>query len=374
MTASATVLERDGRDGVPDGFVELAAEAYRDDPAWIPEEPEAVRKAFCADNPWFERNEARVFCVPGKARAAAFVDPTCVVDGQRAAFFGYWESMGDAEANAAVLARAKAFAAERGATVLYGPINFTTYGAYRILLAAEEGHVPFPGEPYTPRRYEAEFEAMGLRLHQRYETHIGPVPKPAQAMLIAHLNQMRSAGYRFEPLTSDVWMENLREIHTLVDEIFGDNFAYTPLSFEVFGQAAGASLLAKACPRASVLAWGPEGDIAGLLLCYPDYGPIAAQGAGNARVPVGALRYDEHMPQLLARGGVDGLMKTVGTHPAHRRRGIQTALGSAALESAGDIYPRWIAPLIREGNPSGNPSRPFAQTIRYYGLFSTAIG
>lgn len=368
-----SVLETDGRDGLPDGFLELPARVYADDPMWIPEVPEAVARQFSADNAWFERNRARAFCVAGAARAVAFVDPSCVVDGERAAFFGFWESAGDDAADAAVMARVEQWAREQGAERLYGPIDFTTYGNYRVLLSAEEGAVPFPGEPYDPPGYPGRLEALGFALHMKYESHIGPMPEPGKVMLLAFLDNMRRAGYRFESLTAELWMSHLREIHVLVDDIFGDNFAYTPLSFEAFRAAAGEALVRKACPLASVIAWGPEGDIAGILLSYPHYGPLVTQGAGAERVPLSALSYAEHMPRLRALGPVDGLMKTVGTHPTHRRRGIQTALGAAALEASGDTYARWIAPLIRHGNPSGKVSEPFAQHKRYYGLYSKPL-
>ncbi|MGZ3407677.1 MAG: hypothetical protein ACXVAN_14605, partial [Polyangia bacterium] len=104
---------------LPAGFLELPHQLYRDDPRWIPEEPDAVARAFSPANRWLQTGMAQPFCLPGRARAAAFFDPRCAIDGAPAAFFGYWESVGDLEADRALFARVVEWARARGAARLY---------------------------------------------------------------------------------------------------------------------------------------------------------------------------------------------------------------------------------------------------------------
>ena len=70
--------------------------------------------------------------VGDKARAGLFFDKNLLMDDVPAACFGYWEGLNDPEAHRELLSHAEQWAREKGAKKLYGPINFSTYYAYRI--------------------------------------------------------------------------------------------------------------------------------------------------------------------------------------------------------------------------------------------------
>ena len=53
------ILEQSGHEGVPDAFAQLPAQIYANEPMWIPEQAQALAASFSADNPWFERGQAR---------------------------------------------------------------------------------------------------------------------------------------------------------------------------------------------------------------------------------------------------------------------------------------------------------------------------
>ncbi len=168
------IHESEGRDGLPPGFLELPGRVYRDDPHWIPEDPHILSAAFAAGNPYFERSRARVFCIPGKARVVAFHDPDLRIDGEPAAYAGYFESTGDQDANAEVLRRAERWLHERGARVLYGPVQFNTAHSYRFRLSGTAGFAPFLGEPYNPDSYPGFWEQLGYTLTRRFSSQIIP--------------------------------------------------------------------------------------------------------------------------------------------------------------------------------------------------------
>ncbi|MGZ3425178.1 MAG: hypothetical protein ACXVCV_00950, partial [Polyangia bacterium] len=228
------IVERQGSAGVPEGFLELPHQLYRDDPRWIPEESAAVARAFSPENRWHETRSAHSFCVPGRARAAAFFDPGCAIDDATAAFFGYWESSGDLAADRALFARVVEWARQRGAARLYGPINFTTAFGYRVLLSAEPDGLPFPGEPYNPTWYGERLGALGLTLARRYLTqHVDR--QRASASLERHRPlrlRLEERGYRFSQLDHAEWLGRLAELHGLADQMFAGNFAYTPFGFD----------------------------------------------------------------------------------------------------------------------------------------------
>ena len=369
------VERRDGRTGVPVGFCELAAQVYADDGQWIPEDPAAIATAFSEGNSWFQSGEAQAFLIPGKARAAAFISPEMVIDGVQAAFFGYWETTQDPEADALLMAEVEAWAKDQGAKVLYGPINFTTYGTYRLRVSAEPGARTFQAESYNPEGYSAVLEGLHFKTCQRYLVQISSHESVAAmaAPFRAVIDGFVAAGYRFEPLTPELWLGRMPELHGLVDRTFRHNFAYTPLPYAAFEKACGEAFVNKACPHSSVVALAPDDTIAGFSLIYPHYGPIITQSAGSARVRVGDLQFAEHAPRLKDATPRVGVAKTLATAPGHQAKGLMSAMGSlGVLENTGR-YDAWFAAMIRSDNPSRRYTKERHSAERWYALYDKAL-
>ena len=363
--------ERVPGEGLPEGFLELPRLIYGSDEQWIPEDSEAVGRAFTLENPWFSQGRAVLFTVPGAARLALFFQPDLRVQGRSVAFFGYWESAGVDGVDAQVFERAFELARSWGAEDMYGPINFTTFGNYRLRLSCEVGGSTFPDEPYNPAHYPGLLEEAGFELDQMYLTQVGNIEtgrvvrewkRPEQEALL-------STGYRIDTLTHDLWMESLPELHGLVDHIFGRNFAYSPLSYESFADKCGESFIRRACPHTSVMAWGPEGDVAGFFLVYPHYGPLVVQGAGEGRVPVSSLDFEQHNEALTALPWRGCVAKTVGVSPVHRGKGVMGALTVSVFDRGDGRYENWFGAMIRKGNLSRNYADGNIDGERWYGLF-----
>jgi hypothetical protein len=368
------IVVRGGTAGLHDSFVELPHEVYGGDPFWIPEEEAALRRAFSADNPWFASGSAVTMSIPGRARLAVFRPHGCVVDGRPAAWFGYFESMNDRPAAMALLAEAAAWARRQGADVLYGPIDFNTLGKYRVRVSAEPNAIPFPGEPYNPAYYVSLLDDAGFSVAREYVTQIGRIkPQPLEAKRAMAL-RVGDAGYRLEPLDGETWLATLPELHRKADEIFSDSFAYTPVSYEQFASGYGASVAMRLCARTSLLARGPDGDLAGFFLVYPHYGPLAMQGSALGRVPVSALSYDAHDPVLAAAGESLAVAKTVGVCPKHRGRGLMDALGASVIDRGVGRYDCWVGAMIRADNPSRKFGAAHMDVERSYALYQRTLG
>ena len=373
------VLTRDGTAGVDDAFLDLAPQVYAGDRAWIPEEPDAVARAFSPANPWFGGGgRAATFCVPGRARLAVFRPPACRVRGRPAAFFGYWEHRGAPDASHALFEKAAAWARAEGAAVLYGPADFGTFGRYRLRTAAEPGALPFPGEPYNPAAYAGVLEGAGFAVAERYVTQVGAVSWAALGAARLALAGLRASGYRVEPLDGARWLALLPTVHAAADAIFGANPGYTPLAYPAFTAAVGAPVARRLCPHTSVVAFAPDGALAGFVVAQPHWGPVVTRGAPGGPVPLGALDFAEHAGRLAAAEARRGLprtavARTVGVAPAHRRRGLLTAMGAAVLGRARGRYDRWLGALIRADNPSRRFGAAHARAERGYALYARAL-
>jgi hypothetical protein len=354
-------------DGLPEGFLELAPEIYDGDPYWIPEDAVITAVLFGDKGPWQGRK--RAFCVPGRARAAAFRAPDFEVDGTPAAFFGYYESTGDAAAVKLVMDGVCEWAREAGAHTLYGPVNFTTAQPYRFRLAGPRN--AYLDEPYNPQRYAEEVEALGFARVRSYASH-DMNPDDVKAMADAseqHRAEIARKGYRFERLTPPVWAAHADELLPVGNAVFASNFAFRDMTREEFSTYFGDKWARKLNPELSLIVYGPEGDVAGVSFVYPHYAPLAAQGAGAGRVPASALNFEDH-----GRSNSEIVYKTAGVAPAHRRGGLGWAIvgETGHLAAAAGVTLLYMGPM-REDNPSLNAVRGGWQEQRVYGLFAKQL-
>ncbi|RZU48197.1 hypothetical protein EV700_0098 [Fluviicoccus keumensis] len=357
---------------LPDAFLDLPARIYANDPFWLGEDPASVRQQFSALNPWFDEGQAWVGVVPGKARLAGFVVPGQLVDGEQAAFFGFWETINELEANLQLFDELKSWARVHGATRLYGPINFTTFGANRVRLDGFE-HGAFPGEPWNPDYYPVLLEQLGLDIRYRYISTFAKVDEiipPVKRDYLRVKPQLEQA-IRFKPMTADYWVDHLDELYGFVGQVFGANFAYTPISLETFRQVCGPDFARKFCPQTSVLAESLDGRIAGFFLVYPDYGPLMRQTL-PAPLPTALVDYDS-CAALLPQPRL-ALAKTGGVHPDFRTFGLFTAMSCELTLRAEGVYDEIAGALVREDNASLNfAARHGTARHHHYALFGTPL-
>ena len=347
-------------DRLPGDFHDIARQVYADDPCWIPEDAAATDAAFSAANPWFESGRAWIAVVPGKARAALFAPDGLMVEGVPAAFFGYYESIGDVVVEQLLMTEVESQARACGARRLLGPVNFGTAGRYRLRTLHDESRswprnsvdLPFVDEPHNPVGYGPSLLARGYHSFAEYLTHITELPRERHEQGRATMTDLESAGYRFEALGTTAWLNRANELHPLVNAVFASNPGFQPLPRGMFDRVCGESFIRKYCSRCSVLALAPDGAVAGFFLVLPHYGPLVAQGAGPVRVPVGELDYATHFPALQAIGRVHAIGKTIGVLPAQRQHGLMNAMTAAAFDRGESIYSLWLGALIRADNAS----------------------
>lgn len=374
MTAPESVTAFSWAPGaaLPAGFVELARTVYTDDPHWLPEDPAAVAQAFSEANPWLKDNVAWLGCVEGRARLAAFFNPTLEVDNHRPAFFGYFEALDDIDACRALFDEARAWAKAQGATALYGPINFTTYGPYRIKLDHFDKRA-FPGEPYNPAYYPALLEQLGFDLRYRYATRINEDTASMVPMIEQFYAPMRenlNALFDIRTVDGDFWMAHLEQLYPTIDSIFGNNFAYSPIDFDTFVASCGQPFARKLCPHSSVAAFDKRGQLAGFFLCFPDYSPLMNQGAASP-VSASAVNFAEHF-SLLTKPRM-ALAKTGGVHPDYREAGLFNALSCELSLRLLPHYEEAAGAMVREDNPSLRFAARFGPQGRHYGLYWQAL-
>jgi hypothetical protein len=355
---------------LPEAFTSLPFSLYAGDPHWIPEAPADIDAAFSPGNPWFEGRQAAAWVMPGRARMAGFYDPQLRINGVSVACFGYWESINDAAPDAALFGRFEAWARERGARHMYGPINFNTFGKYRIRMNLRPGEGCFPGEPYNPPYYKDLLAACGYRPEADYisqhipDEQVDPVYR-AKEGLKADIARL---PYQFRYLTADFWLSRLPDFYAAIDIIFGDNFAFTPITREQFQQFYGPDYAKKLCPKLSVVVLNEREEIIGFSLGFPDYAPLCNQGA-DPRIPYRDIAYETHFPLLESP---TFLLRTVGVLPGYRHQDIMNAMGIYAMFNFRKYYRHSMACLMKAENFSTRFFSDVPHIRREYSLFGKA--
>jgi hypothetical protein len=357
-------------EGVPDGFLELPAQIYAGDPCWIPEDPQTVAFLFGERSP-FAGVDRLAVCVPGRARAAVFRSTGQQVDGVPCAFFGYFETDGSPEPVAAVLAEIREWAGGAGAQRLYGPINFTTAMPYRVRL---DGGPPeaYLDEPYNPPGYAAVLEANGFALARSYASHDFDA-RDTEALAVNSRGpraKVAEQGYRYGPLTPEVWRERADEMFVLGNDVFAGNFAFQSLTRAEFDTHFGEGWVRRLHPELSLVIYDPDDRVVSVGFVYPHYAPIAAQGAGAARVPVGALTHADHG----AANPTEVVFKTAGVLSTVRKGGLAWAIsGETAERAVAAGITKLIMGPMREDNPSLFAVQFGWRAQRVYGLYAATL-
>ncbi|NRN27456.1 hypothetical protein [Photorhabdus heterorhabditis] len=311
---------------LPESFLDLPAAIYRDWPLWPGEDREKVQQQFSLENPWFNHSKAWIGCIPGKTRLAGFLVPHAV-DGQSAAFFGFWETDNDIASNTMLFSTLEQWTKKNGAHNLYGPINFSTFGHYRVRLDHFDVP-PFENEPYNPPYYSLLLEKLGFNTRYRYTSLFDDTQAIANNFRQDYLRAQKFPDPQATllPLTPELWMQEQVKLYSFIDSVFGENFAYTTPSWTTFQHYCGEEFIKPFCLYpASFLAKTVSGEITGLILSLS----VSQQG----------------QPAI-------GLLKTVAVAPQYRGSRLYHSLYHSYQQNASRVHPRLGGALMREDNKS----------------------
>jgi hypothetical protein len=339
---------------LPAEFFQVAKNVYQGDPLWIPESEDKIKQQFSANNSYFNRGQVKVFSHEAEARLVGFYNPDIEIEAESVVYFGFWESQNSLAINQQLFAQLEDWAREKGAHRIYGPINFSTYQNNRLRVDNFD-KAPFIDEPYNPEYYPLLLQQLGFEKKYGYTTAINQSVDNLAIQIAVPFQQLLKQAegqFVFEKLTGEVWLENLEKLYPLVDSIFSENFAYTPVSWESFQALCGESFAKKLCPNSSVIARDNEGEIAGFFITYPDYGSLVNQQSidNGVRLAASDINYAEHYPLLKAPRLL--LAKTCGVALKYRSAKLFPVMSMQLSLWAEGYYEHVSATMVRDDNAS----------------------
>jgi hypothetical protein len=331
----AVVIERIGRRRSDlSRFFDVADSIYGGDPNWVAPLRSDVSKVFVDENPFFRHGEMQLFIArrgeEDVGRIAAILDRNHnAFHGEKTAFFGFFESVDDAEVAGKLLDAATLWGRERKMAVLRGPTN-PTLNDEAGLLVDGFGSPPVLMMTYNPAYYVGLVEGQGFRKAKDLLAYWFPLDERP-------LERLSRVAARFRKREPDVVVRNvskgglardLPKIREVYNGAWEKNWGFVPMTPEEM------DFMAKRLKPLLVeeLLWlaeahRPDGSLEPIafLLVLPDYNRAIAPTRGRL-LPFGWLRF------LLGIRKIKTVrVLTLGIKREYRLRGIQSIMMADTL-------------------------------------------
>ncbi len=291
----------------------------------------------------------------------------------RVGFFGFFESVDDAEVSSALFDRAAAWLAARGLTSMRGPVNPSTNHDCGLLVEGFDQHPQFL-TPWNPPHYEALMRAARLAPVKDLLGYWLPYGEPGfridPKLSALAARAAAKAKLTFRDVRPDKYWDEVEICWEVYNSAWEKNWGFVPMTHDEFMYQA-RSLKSLLIPEFAFVA-EIGGEPAGFMLCVPDFNLVFKQIPSGRLFPLGLLKIllgksKLRTGRLMALGIKEqyrsGSILPVFMHEAVRRA---IAYGSPGAEAS------WI---LEENQAVRQPAETFGGRIyRRWRIFDRAIG
>jgi hypothetical protein len=217
-------------------FLRVSYGIYRDDPYWVAPLLMDLKKVFTDSNPLFEHAEVALWVAARNGRdvgrIAGILDRHYQqVRQDNAAFFGFFECANDAAASRALFEAVFAWARQRGARRVLGPMNPTMNDDCGLLVEGFDSPPVFM-MTYNPRYYLDLVTAAGFRkakdlLAFYMDFHRCPLDRLAR---IADKTRRRLPEITFTPVRRATFSRDLAKVKEVYNAAWQDNWGFVPMT------------------------------------------------------------------------------------------------------------------------------------------------
>jgi hypothetical protein len=327
MSSEIEVRALSRRPGDVDRFLQVPYAVYREDPHWVAPLLMDLKKVFTDANPLFGHAQMQLWVARRDGRdvgriAGIIDDHHNRTQKDSAAFFGFFESVNDAEVSRGLFAAVYAWARERGMRHVLGPMNPTTNDECGLLVDGFDS-APVFMMTYNPRYYLELVAQEGFRkAKDLIAFHIDIAKCPLERLgRIAGKVRARHAELTFREVRRKTLESDLTKIKEVYNAAWEDNWGFVPMTDEEIN-----FLAARLKPLLlEGLVWIAETttEPVGFMLAIPDY-----------NLPLQPLRGHLLTPKLL--GFVPYVLGwkyppccrviTLGVKAHYRNRGLEAVM------------------------------------------------
>lgn len=306
-------------------FIKFAWKIYKDDPYWVP--PLMMDKLNLLNedkNPFFKHAEIELYMAyrDGEAvgRIAAIKnDLHNEIHKDNVGFFGFYESINDAEVCAALLDKAKEWLKAKGFSEMRGPANPSSNDEWGLLIDGFDDS-PRLLMTYNPKYYIDLFDGYGLKKVKdlyAYKLENKKVLSSEKLKRVAELAAKR-AGVTVRAMNKKDFENELEKFKYVYNKAWAPNWGFVPLTDEEIDHMA-ADLKPLVDPNL-VLFVEREGETVGAALVMPDYNFIIKNLNGKL-FPFGIVK-------LLTQNKKINWARviTLGLIPDYQKKGLDAVL------------------------------------------------
>jgi len=235
--------------------------------------------------------------------------------GERAAYFGFYESVDDAEVARSLFEAVERWARGKSMEKIIGPISPTPNHILGLLIDSFD-IPPVIQTPYNPPYYQRLFEQAGLvkeKDHYAYILRRGNPPLSERVKRVAELARKRGK-IEVRPFNMRRFDEEVELVRDIYNSAWSDNSDFVPWTLEEF-HAIAKDLRLVCLPELVMLAF-VDGVPAGVSISLYDFNQILHRMNGRL-FPFGIFKL------LLGKHGIDGMrLSNLGIREGYRNMGI----------------------------------------------------
>ena len=318
-------LSRNPRDVLR--FLKVSYGIYRDDPNWVAPLLMDLKKVFTDANPLFEHAVMQLWVATrgGRdvGRMAGIIDRNHNrVSKEPAAFFGFFESVDDADVSRRLFETVTGWTRQAGLSRLLGPMNPTTNDECGLLIEGFDSS-PVIMMTYNPRYYVTLVEAAGFKKAKdllAFHMDLAKIPMDRLGRIAAKIKQ-RNPNLVFRPVRRKTLQQDLVKVKEVYNAAWEDNWGFVPMTdAEVDFMAARLKPLLM-----EGLIWLTEAgtEPVGFLLAMPDYNVALKPLQGRLLTP----KLLGFLPYVLGwKCPPRTRVITLGVKHAYRSKGLESAM------------------------------------------------
>lgn len=276
---SGNVEIREHRMGLDlEDFIRVQYDIFRNDPAYIPPlEMELRDRLTPGKNPLFEHAEGTLFTAwrGGKlvGRCSAQIDREHLrVHQDETGFFGFLDTIDDADVAHRLLASAESWLKARGMKRVRGPFSLTINEESGVLIDGFE-HPPVLMMPHSTRYQAGLIESYGYEKVQDLYAWKYVVEEPPPRAAKAHADMMALPEVRFRSVDKSRMRQEVDTLVEIFNDAWSENWGFVPATeAEVAKMAQDFKLLLD--PDLAFFA-EVEGREVGMVVCIPNLNEAA---------------------------------------------------------------------------------------------------
>src|SRR6185369_1178413 len=217
-------------------FLNVSYGIYADDPHWVAPLLMDLKKVFTAENPLFQHARMQLWIArkAGKdiGRIAGIIDDHYNRSAKEpAAFFGFFESVDDAQVSHQLFETVVDWARSQKLKCLQGPMNPTTNDECGLLIEGFDSPPVFM-MTYNPRYYLSLLEAEGFRkAKDLLAFHMDLTKIPMERLKrIANKVRARNRELVFRPILRKTLDQDILKVKEVYNAAWGENWGFVPMT------------------------------------------------------------------------------------------------------------------------------------------------